>query len=294
MVWAAITVTFVGIRLMPGSVEDVVLGVYANESGLREQVRSSLGLDEPVLVQYLRYLGQVLTGDFGRSYVLRAEVSDVVFTQLTPTLLLASSAVLLALLAVWVIAVTTAGASSSIERVVSFLELLAICLPTFWVGSLLIMWLSFEWRIFPASGADGASSLVLPTLTLFLPVVGVLSQFMREEIGRQLSLPYVTSARSRGISEFRLRSVHLVPSAAITTLTVAGTLFGTLIGGAVIVETVFGRPGLGRVALSAVGSQDTPVILAVVVVITTSYVVIATVVDLIALWIDPRLRKVEP
>ncbi|UOQ59717.1 ABC transporter permease [Leucobacter rhizosphaerae] len=291
VLWAAITVTFVGIRAMPGSVEDVVLGIHANEPGLREQVRASLGLDEPVILQYFAYLGRVITGDFGRSYVLRADVSDVVFSQLGPTLQLAGAALLSALLVVWIVAVTTSGGSARSERALSLAELLAICLPTFWVGSLLIMWFSFGIKLFPASGADGLSALVLPTITLLLPLAGVLSQFMREEIGRQLRMPYIVSARSRGISEFRLRNVHLVPHAAVTTLTVAGTLFGSLIGGAVIVETVFGRPGLGRVALSAVGAQDTPVILAVVVLITTAYVVISTVVDLIALAIDPRLRK---
>ncbi len=291
MLWAAVTVTFIGIRAMPGSVEDVVLGIHANEPGLREQVRSSLGLDQPVLVQYFQYLGQIMTGDFGRSFVLRADVSDVVFSQLGPTLQLAGAALLSALLAVWIIAVTTSGGSPRTERVIGVAELLAICLPTFWVGSLLIIWFSFGLKWFPASGADGPAALVLPTITLLLPLAGVLSQFMREEIGRQLRLPYIVSARSRGISEFRLRNVHLVPHAAVATLTVAGTLFGSLIGGAVIVETVFGRPGIGRVALSAVESQDTPVIIAVVVLITTAYVVISTVVDLIALWIDPRLRE---
>lgn len=290
VLWAAVTAVFLGTRAMPGSVEDVVLGVQAGRPGLREQVRAQLGLDRPLLTQYTDYVGGLLRGDFGRSYVLRADVSDVIGAQLAPTLQLALWSVALAAALVWLVAVTT-GRSARTRRTVSALELLAVCLPTFWVGTQLIDTFSFDLRWLPSSGAGGWETLVLPTVTLALPVAGILSQFMREEIGRQLRQPHVTTARGRGISRLRLNAVHLVPHAAVSSLTVAGNLLGALLGGAVVVETVFSRPGLGRTALSAVESQDTPLILAVVLIVAAAYVVISTLVDLLALAIDPRLRE---
>lgn len=291
MLWLAVTLAFAALRLMPGSVEDVILGVQANQPGLRDQVRASLGLDQPVLVQYLNYLGGLLTGDLGRSYVLRAEVSDVIGAQLGPTLQLAIGAVLLAALGAWLVAVTTAGGPRLVQKAVSALELLAICIPTFWMGLLLLQAFSFQLRWLPSSGASTWQALALPVITLALPVGGILSQFMREEIGRQLRQPYIQTARSRGIGPVRLRAVHLVPHAAVASLTVAGNMLGALIGGAVIVETVFGRPGLGRTGLAAVEGQDVPVLLAVVLIIAGSYVIISTLVDIVAMAIDPRLRE---
>nr|WP_269328153.1 ABC transporter permease [Kineosporia mesophila] len=291
LLWAAATLTFVGLRALPGSVESVVLGVHLNDPGLAEQVRSSLGLDRPFLVQYGDYLLGLLRGDFGRSYVLNADVTDVVGAQLLPTLGLAAASVVLAGALAWLIAVLSAGAGPGTERVLHVLELLAICLPTFWVGSLLQLGLSFHLQWFPSVGADGFSSLVLPMITLALPIAGLLSQYMREEIALTLRQPWVLTVRSRGASGFRLRSVHLMPHVAISTLTVAGNTLGLLIGGAVIVESVFGRPGLGRVALDAVTDSDAPVTVAVVLIITTAYVLITTAIDLAALIIDPRLRQ---
>ncbi|MFT4123834.1 MAG: ABC transporter permease [Microbacteriaceae bacterium] len=292
VLWAAATLTFVGIRLMPGSVEAVVLGTHLNDPGLAEQVRERLGLDQPAIVQYGRYLLELLRGDLGRSYVLSADVSEVVGAQLGDTLRLAFAAVVLAGTLAWVVAVTTAGASRRVQGALHAVELLAICLPTFWVGSLLLLAFSFNLHWFPAVGADGLGSLVLPVVTLALPIAGVLSQFMREEIGVALRQPWVLTVRSRGVSPFRLRALHLVPHAAIASLTVIGNMLGVLIGGAVIVETVFARPGLGRVALTAVSGQDTPVIVAVVLIITGAYVLITTVIDILAVVIDPRLRRV--
>lgn len=291
VLWAAATLTFVGTRALPGSVESVVLGVHANEPGLREQVRASLGLDRPFLVQYGDYLLGLLHGDLGHSYVLNADVIDVVGAQVGPTLGLAAAAIVLAGAVAWLIAVTTAGIGPRGERVLHVVELLAICLPTFWVGALLQLWFSFRLQLFPSVGADGIGSLILPMVTLALPVAGLLSQFMREEMAQTLRQPWVLTVRSRGVSALRLRAAHLVPHVAVSSLTVAGNTLGLLIAGAVIVETLFARPGLGRVALDAVVNQDAPVTIAVVLIVTGAYVLITTVIDVAALIIDPRLRE---
>ncbi len=293
MLWAAVTVTFVALRAMPGSVEDVVLGVHANEPGLREQVRASLGLDRPVLVQYVDYLAGVLRGDLGRSYVQRADVTDLLGSQIGPTVQLAVTALLLAGLGAWLVAVLTADRPPSRLRLLSAAEMLAICVPTFWVGSLLLLLLSYRLGWFPAAGAGSVSALVLPALTLALPIGGILGQFMREEVARRRPDPFVLSARARGISPLRLSAVHLVPHAAVASVTLAGNMLGALLGGAVVVETVFGRPGLGRTALTAVQGKDMPVLLGVVLVVAGGYVVISALVDTLALLIDPRLRETD-
>ncbi len=291
VLWAAATATFIGLRLMPGSVEASVLGTHLNDPGLREQVRQSLGLDRPVIVQYGSYLLDLLQGDFGRSFILNADVSDVIGQQLGATVELALAAILLAMVLAWTIVITTAGSSRRVQSLLHVGELAAICLPTFWMGSLLLLAFSFRVHWFPAVGDDGVRSLVLPSITLALPVAGLLSQFMREEIGMALRQPWTLTVRSRGVSVYRLRAAHLVPHAAVASLTVVGNVLGALIGGTVIVETVFARPGLGRIALAAVNDQDAPVLIAVVLVITTAYVLITSVTDILAAIIDPRLRK---
>lgn len=293
VLWAAVTVTFVGLRAMPGSVEDVVLGVHANDPGLREQVRDALGLDRPVLVQYLDFLAGLARGDLGRSYVQRTDVADLIGSQIGPTVQLAVAALLIAGVTAWLVAVLTADRPPASLRLLSAVEMLAICVPTFWAGSLLLLLLSYRWGWFPAAGAGSPSALVLPALTLALPIGGILGQFLREEVARRQHDPFVLSARARGISPLRLRTVHLVPHAAVASLTLAGNMLGALIGGAVVVETVFGRPGLGRTALTAVQGKDMPVLLAVVLIVAAAYVLVSAVVDTAAVLIDPRLREVR-
>ncbi|WP_256094641.1 ABC transporter permease [Paraburkholderia nodosa] len=187
-------------------------------------------------------------------------------------------------------ATATSGAAARgawATRFASAAELVFTSTPVFWGGLLLLIVFSFHWRLFPVSGAAGWRSLVLPAITLALPTAGMLSQVMREALDAAFERPFVTTVRSRGVSEARLRVGHLLRHALLPVV----TLGGWLIGGAVITEKLFGRPGLGSITLDAVTSPDVPMVLAVVLLAAFVHVVISTVLDIAYLFIDPRLRS---
>jgi peptide/nickel transport system permease protein len=160
----------------------------------------------------------------------------------------------------------------------------------FWLGILLLMVFSFTLRWFPVSGANGWQSIVLPSLTLALPTAGLLAQVLREAIEKTLDQPFVTTIRSRGVSELSIRARHVLRHALLPAVTLGGWLIGGLLGGAVITEKVFGRPGLGTVTLGAVLTHDVPVVLAVVLLAAFIHVAASTLLDILYLLIDPRLR----
>jgi peptide/nickel transport system permease protein len=160
----------------------------------------------------------------------------------------------------------------------------------FWLGILLLMAFSFNLRWFPVSGAEGWNSLVLPAITLALPTAGLLTQVLREAMEKTLDQPFVTTVRSRGVGEFVIRWRHVLRHALLPAVTLGGWLIGGLLGGAVITEKVFGRPGLGTVTLGAVLTHDVPVVLTVVLLAAFIHVAASTLLDILYVLIDPRLR----
>jgi peptide/nickel transport system permease protein len=188
------------------------------------------------------------------------------------------------------LAVLTAGRGRISRQIASFLELVFASTPVFWLGILLLMVFSFTLRWFPVSGANGWQSIVLPSLTLALPTAGLLAQVLREAIEKTLDQPFVTTIRSRGVSELSIRARHVLRHALLPAVTLGGWLIGGLLGGAVITEKVFGRPGLGTVTLGAVLTHDVPVVLAVVLLAAFIHVAASTLLDILYLLIDPRLR----
>jgi peptide/nickel transport system permease protein len=282
----------VALRLIPGDPVDVMLGVQARVSdSVRDQIRADWGLDQAPLVQYFQYLGRLAQGDLGISYQLRSPVLDVIAQQALPTLQLTAAALVLAVLMAMVGALFGRGRRSS--RIISFVELVVISSPTFWIGLLLLSIFSFRLNWFPVTSTEGLSSLVLPSLTLALPVAGIVSQVLRQGLDFAGGQPFSTTARSRGVTPAGLVARHTLRHAAMDTLTLSGYLVGTLLGGAVLVESVFARPGLGRVAIRAIIGRDMPVILGIVILAALVFAVINLVVDLSYRRLDPRLRLVH-
>jgi len=257
---------------------------------LREAIAAEWGLDKSLPEQYLDFIARLLHGDLGTSYVMRQSVSSVLHSQLWPTVQLAVAAGVIATLFAVGVALLTAGRSAVGRRVASLLELVLTSTPVFWIGILLLMAFSFHWRFFPVSGANGFNALVLPAITLALPTAGILAQVLREAMEKALEQPFVTTVRARGLSETQVRTGHVLRHALLPIVTLGGWLIGGLLGGAVITEKVFGRPGLGTITLNAITSQDVPVVLAVVLLAAFIYVVISTLLDVAYLFIDPRLR----
>ncbi|MEV0597818.1 ABC transporter permease [Streptomyces sp. NPDC050315] len=295
VLWGAATLAFLALHLVPGDIVDTVLGPSTTAPpGLRARIRQDYGLDQPLPVQYGHTLAALATGDLGRSYQLGQPVTGVLAGQLAPTAELALAACAAALLLAFAAAYATAGRGRAARTVASGLELLATSVPSFWLGILALTFLSYRWGLLPAAGADGPATLVLPALTLALPIAGVLAQVIRQELDLALARPFVLTARARGASERRVLTRHTARHAALPVATLAGWIVGSLLGGAVLTETVFARPGLGRVLVTAVTSKDIPVVSALVVLSAAAFVVVNLLVDLVYLAIDPRLRTEAP
>ncbi|MFI6871551.1 ABC transporter permease [Nocardia sp. NPDC050406] len=289
VLWGAVTLAFISVRLAPGDTVDVLLGEQQRTPEIEAAIRAEWGLDSPVIVQYLRYLGDSARGDFGRSYILQRPVSEIIASQAGPTAALTVAALAVALVFAVVVATTTARRRRS-RAIANTVELTLVSTPPFWLGIVLLSVSSFTLKIFPVAGNKGPEALVLPALTLGLPLGAVVSQVLRDGLERALDEPFALTVKSWSVSETALRLRHGLRHAALPAVTLTGWLVGGLLGGAVIIEEVFGRPGLGRATVDAVLAQDLPVVLAVAILSALVYVVISTVVDLLYLWLDPRLR----
>jgi peptide/nickel transport system permease protein len=289
VVWGAATAGFAALRLIPGDPVDIMLGVQARVSdSVREQIRSDWGMDEPVLVQYFLYMSRLVRADLGQSYQLRSPVIDVMGQQTIPTLQLTALAMVFAVVLALGTALLARGPRAT--RIVSVCELVAVSSPTFWIGLVLLAVFSFQLGWFPVSGTVGFSSIFLPAVTLALPVSGILSQVLRQGLDAAENQPFATTARSRGVTRAGLVIRHSLRHAAAGSVTLTGYLAGSLLGGAVLVETVFARPGLGGVAIRAIISRDIPVVLGIIVLAAVVFAVVNLLVDLSYRALDPRLR----
>lgn len=294
VLWAAATLAFVALKLIPGDPLDSLLaGVLDAPPELRQQVAAYYGLDQPVFVQYLTFLANLVQGDLGISYQRSAPVTQIIFSELGATVELTVSAMAIAGIVAVGLALATSGRNRSARLAAQTIELVAISVPSFWLGILLMNLLSFTFPIFPAFGANGPASLVLPAVTLAVPLIGVLAQVLRERMEYTLHEPFVTTVLARGVSETRLRSHHVLRHAAIPALTLSTLIFGSLLSGAAVLETLFARPGLGRIAVAAVADRDIPVVLGTVVFASLVFVVVNIMVDLVYPLVDPRLREVR-
>lgn len=291
VLWAAATAAYLALHLAPGDTVDTLVGDGPDTPLIRAQIAADLGLDRPAVVQYVTYLWRLLHGDLGRSYVLQRPVVDVIGGQIWPTVKLTLVATAFAAIIAVGLAILTTGQARWLRGLVSTVELTVVSAPAFLVGILLLSVFSFRLGWFPVSGDRDAAALVLPALALALPIGTLLSQVIREGLDRALDEPFALTARSRGITGYALLWRHALRHALLPAVTLAGTLIGFMLSAAVVVERVFGRPGLGEVATEAVGNKDIPVVLAVVMLAAAIYVALSTLADLAYLVIDPRLRK---
>jgi peptide/nickel transport system permease protein len=285
------TAAFIAVRLTPGDPVRVILGGTTATPQAVAQVRHDLGTDRPLVVQYGLFLGRLLHGDLGMSYQLQDTVGHVIGSQLWATVELAVTAFTLAFVVALLLAVSTAGRWPLLRRASTVVELVLSSSPSFWVGVTLLTVFSFHWHVFPAAGGNGPVGLVLPAVTLAAALVGVFAQVMRAGVERALEEPFVLSARARGSGESAVRFRHALRHALIPMVTLSGWVVGSLFSGAVVVETVFSRQGIGRVLATAIQGRDFPVVTGVVVVSTLLFVVVSLLVDWLYRVIDPRLKE---
>lgn len=292
VLWAAASLAFVVLQLLPSDPVQVIYGADSTVTPeMRDRIRAEYGLDLPVHQQYANFISRLVQGDLGESYQQRRSVVSIITSELGSTITMAVLAVGFAVTLAVLSALLTAGRRGFWRWLISGIELVAIATPAFWIGILLLTFFSFRWAIFPVMGDSSWRSLVLPVATLGLSLFGTLSQVMRQEMDMALEQPFALTARTRGLSEWALRWRHALRHALIPGLTISAEMFGALLGGAIITETVFGRPGLGRITLQAVRNQDIPVVIGVVLFAAWVFVTINILVDLLYRLIDPRVQR---
>ncbi|WP_225735085.1 ABC transporter permease [Pseudoclavibacter endophyticus] len=300
VIWAVVTVTFLAVRAVPGDPVLAILGGPGSNATPEavEQARADHGLDQPLWLQYVRYLGRVAVFDLGDSYDLRRPVTAIVGEQLPPTLGLA----LVALVLAWTLAVAFSWWSMRGGRVAwaiaSFLEAVGTVLPHFWIATVLIAVFAVSLGLPVAVSRPGAGGLILPAVTLAIPVAGFLGQVMRERMLDTLEQPFVVAARARGLGDTQVYFRHVLRHAAVPAVATTGWAFGSLVSGAVVVETIFARPGLGRTLLDAVMIRDVPLVCGALIVVAIVYVLVTLATELAERLLDPRIAggagAVEP
>ena len=293
VLWAAFTLSFILLQAMPG---DAVLIKFQNpELGLSAdqiaQLRLAYGADTPLLTQYVHAIGQILRGDLGLSLQAGVPVSELIAANLPPTLLLAGLGFLVAGLLAFALAfISTLTGFAWLRNVLQSLPSLFISVPTFWLGIVLIQIFSFRLGWIPVINPGEWEGLILPVLTLALPISAPLAQVLMRSIDQIQTQPFVSVARAKGASRSGVIWRHIARNAMLPTLTIAGLLLGELIAGALITETVFGRNGLGQLTQEAVNYQDSSVLQAIVLISATAFVVVNLAVDLLFPLLDPRLK----
>lgn len=294
VLWGAATLTFLAINLSAGDPAMAILGgPGANPSAeLIAQVRAEYGLDQPLIVQYGQYLGRLAQGDLGDSYNLRRPVGQVISGQLGATVQLSLSAAALAVLLAVVVAVLSANRAPWVRSLVSGTELVLSSAPSFVIGLGLLLVFAFGWHLLPPSGSNSWQALILPSVALALPVAAVLSQVLRQELEDTLEQPLIAMARARGLSETGVRLKHALRHALVPLVTLSGFVFASLLGGAVVIELLFSRQGIGRLMLDAANTKDVPLLLGITLLAAAIYVVVNFLVDLINHLVDPRAKAV--
>lgn len=288
VLWGAATVAFLAFRVIPGDPVSVMLGPQAQVSeAVKDGIRADLGLDRPPLEQYISFIGQLARGDLGESYQLRLPVSEVIGRQLGATVQLSALALVIAV--VLALAVTVLVRGHVGRTIAAGIELVVLSSPVFWIGLLLLSVFAFGLGWFPVSGARNPATIVLPAVTLALPVGALLSQVLRDGLMQAERLPFAETVRARGAGPTWFTLRHGVRHGAASAVTLAAYLTGSVLGGAVLVETVFARPGLGRVTLAAINDRDLPVLTGIILLSALVFVVINVVVELVHPLIDPRV-----
>jgi peptide/nickel transport system permease protein len=294
VLWAAFTVSFVVLWLLPGDPVEVMASGGLDGEPLTPQqlaeLRARYGFDKPLLVQYGDRLWAALHGDFGASIQSGLGVRTQITDALPPTLRIALGGLMCAAVFGGSLAlVATYTRVRWLRQILMSLPSLAVSLPTFWVGLMLVQLFAFQLRLLPSVGANGVESVVLPAITLGLPTGALVAQVLAKSLSQALDEPYIVTARAKGVGRVAIHFRHALRNATIPALTVLGYVVGNLLAGSVVVETVFNRPGLGRLTVQAVGVQDIPLVQGIVVFAATVFVLANLLVDLLYPVLDPRI-----
>jgi peptide/nickel transport system permease protein len=290
VLWGALTIVFVAVRVVPGDPAQLIAGPQASKADV-EALRHNLGLDRALPIQYARFIGQVARLDMGQSLRLNQPAIKAVAGRFKATATLAVSAMLIGALVSFPLGIAAAlRPRSLVDALVSVFSLLGQSVPNFWLGLMFILIFARRLKWLPSSGIGGLSHLILPALTLALPLIGVLTRLIRTGLLEVLGEEYIRTAQAKGLNQRTVIARHALRNMLIPVITVAGLQMGSLLGGAVIVETVFGWPGAGQLLVTAISNRDYPVVQAGVLMITGGFILINLLVDVSYGYLDPRVR----
>lgn len=289
VVFGALTIIFVIVRVVPGDPARLMLGDQATAADV-DALRDQLGLSAPLPVQYIEFLGNVLHGDFGSSWRMGGSALAVTFERLPATLILAIYAMIITLAIGFPVGIICARHVGKLaDTVLSGASLVGQALPGFWVGIVLILIFSRMLNILPSTADGTPQALLLPAITLALPFIGWLARLVRNGALEELGQDYVRTAKAKGLSPGVVFYVHVMRNILIPVVTVLGLLMGNFIADAVIIENVFSWPGIGSLLVDSITNRDYSVVVAVVAVITVGYVILNLIVDTLYFYLDPRI-----
>lgn len=282
---------FTIMSLTPGDPAQLILGESAPKEAIMK-LRQEMGLDDHFLVQYFNFAKKAVVGDFGRSYTTGREVFNEIFSRFPNTLLLAVSGVVISIcIGIPVGIISATRQYTFIDSFSMVAALLGVSMPNFWLGLMLILTFSVNLGVLPSGGFESMKSLVLPAFTLGVGSAAIVTRMTRSSMLEVIRQDYIRTARAKGVTEKKVVNKHALKNALIPVITVVGLQFGHLLGGAVLTETVYSWPGVGRMMVDAIRQKDTPTVLATVVFLATVFSVVNLVVDILYAYVDPRIKS---
>jgi ABC-type dipeptide/oligopeptide/nickel transport system permease component len=277
-------------KMVPGDVAQVLVGTEGTAEDV-ENIRHALGLDQPVYVQYGLFLAHLAQGDLGRSAVTRRPVAEEIASRVRPTAELALAAFAIALVVGLGTGIVSATRQYTLwDNLATLIALLGVSMPIFWLGLMLMLLFSVSLGWLPSSGAGTPAQLILPAVALGAASSAIIARQTRSGLLEVLNQDYVRTARAKGLVESAVVLRHALKNALIPTVTVVGLQVGYLLGGAVLTETVFARPGLGRLLVDSIASRDIAVVQATIMLLSIVFVLVNLIVDLLYVQLDPRIR----
>lgn len=290
VLFGVIIITFVLMYIIPGDPVVSMVGERYNEETI-QRLREEMHLDDPVFIQFFRYVGNVVRGNFGNSFITGEPVVNLIMEKFPNTMMLAVGAMFFAIfIGLTAGILTSIRPGSFIDRGIMILALAGISAPVFWVGLILILVVGVMLRWLPPTGFGGIEYLILPALTLGLRSAAYLARLTRATMLDVMNQDYIRTARSKKLPEWKVYLQHAFPNTLIPVITVIGTDFGSYLSGAVLTESIFGWPGIGRLALDAIMKRDFPVIQGTVLFMAIMFVLMNVLVDMLYGVVDPRIR----
>jgi peptide/nickel transport system permease protein len=285
-----ITLIFSLIHIIPGDPVVAMLGEQASDADVQD-LREQLKLNEPLHKQYFLYLKGLIKGDLGTSLITEEPVLHIILKHYPATIELALASIVLAIaLSLPLGIISATHKNKPVDHLSRLLALLGLSMPNFWLGPMLIIIFSLKLNLFPVSGPGGLEHLILPAVTLGTAMAAFLTRMIRSSMLEELSKDYIRTARAKGLSKWRVIYKHALKNALIPVLTIVGLQLGILLTGAIITETIFSWPGIGRMTIQAIQQRNYPLVQGAILFISANYIFINTITDIAYAWLNPRIR----